>query len=92
MERRKTPDRRKESAFVATDRRVGPVDRRDAEERLRQRRQREKELEKIAKIKAYKERDAARKSSSPKNSETFKRLAILGALLVLAILVYFFVA
>ncbi len=91
MERRKTPDRRKENAFIATDRRIGPVDRRYAEERLRQRRQREKELEKIAKIKAYKERDAARKSSSP-NSETFKRLAILGALLVLAILVYFFVA
>ena len=76
MERRQSTERREAHAFVSDDRRTGPHDRRGAEAR---RLDREREQEKIDRIRAYKTRDS---QPSPATSrKTGKRWALLGIVL-----------
>ena len=83
MERRKSPDRRKMHVFFSDERRLGPFDRRDAAERLEQRK---REMEKIEKIKAYRQRDAAANTPSPtQGTGRFKWAVVLGLVVVLAV-------
>ena len=84
MERRKTEDRRQVHVFVSDDRRDGPYERRDDEAR---RLEREREREKIKRIRAFKEKDKAPPSVAP--MITKKRLVYIGlALLVIAVAVF----
>jgi len=74
MERRETIDRRGVHMFVADERREGPYDRRGAEDK---RLEREREKEKIERIRAFKERDNVPPPAQP--LMTKQRLVILAA-------------
>ncbi|MCB2148818.1 MAG: hypothetical protein KQI81_20225 [Deltaproteobacteria bacterium] len=83
MERRKTEDRRQVHVFVADDRRDGPYERRNDDAR---RWEREQERAKIARIRAFKEKNKASPSTSPMIPK--KQLVYIGlALLVIAVVI-----
>lgn len=77
MERRKSPDRRREHVFVSQDRRQGPYDRRGVEARLRTGR---REREKIERIRAFKKKEPA---VSPAPGLLTGRRLVTAALIVL---------
>jgi hypothetical protein len=81
MEKRKRADRREAHLFVADERRKGPHERRGADSRLLER---ERERQKIERIRAFKEKDKTVSHSAP--LFTKKRLLYLGlALLVVMV-------
>ena len=73
MERRKGEDRRQVHVFVSEDRRDGPFERRDDETR-------EREREKIERIRAYKQKDKAPLPTRP--MITKKRMIVVGIVLL----------
>lgn len=78
MERRKEPDRRQTHMFVSNERRTGPFDRRGADMR---RLEREEEIRKIEKLRAYRQKDSTPPPAAP--LLTRKRLVYIGIALVL---------
>lgn len=83
MERRQTAERRKIHMFVSEERRTGPHERRGADAR---RRESAREREKIARIRAFKEKDKVSVPARP--LITRKRLLFvgLGLLIIIGIL------
>ncbi len=77
MERRKAEARRQVHVFVSDDRRDGPYERRDDEAR---RGERERERKKIARIRAFKEKDKAPPPATPVITQ--KRLIYIGLALL----------
>ena len=87
MERRMTADRRKLHMFFSNERRTGPFDRRNADVRRRERAQ---EMEKIKKIREFRKNETP-PAPSAKPMLTRTRLVAVGlALLLLAIVLFFF--
>lgn len=86
MERRKTAERRESHLFVAAERREGPYDRRGAENRFLER---EREREKVERIRAFKERDQSASGATP--LFTKKRLVYLGLILIVVVAVLFLI-
>lgn len=86
MERRKTAERREAHLFVAAERRDGPHDRRGAETRFLER---EREREKIERIRAFKESNQSASRTTP--LFTKKRLVYLGLILVIVVAVLFLI-
>jgi hypothetical protein len=86
MERRKIAKRREVHLFVADERRKGPFDRRGAETRFLER---EREREKIERIRAFKQKDQNPSKDTP--LFTKKRLVYLGLILIIVLGVLFLI-
>ena len=86
MERRKIAKRRAVHLFVADERRKGPFDRRGVETRFLER---EREREKIERIRAFKQRDQTISKDTP--LFTKKRLVYLGLIVIIVVAVLFLI-
>jgi hypothetical protein len=87
MERRKIADRRKLHMFFSDERRTGPFDRRNADARRRERAQ---EMEKIKKIRQFRENETPPASSARPILTRTQLVAVGLALLLLAIVLVLF--